>query len=315
MVVAAIISVSGGLSEVSVPAKTADVLEWLRKKLKQPTLQFQGKIVHDDHTLAFFASPTDEEDETTNQHVLPPPFHEDSFQGSIAVLKSTSQNTDEYEKPASAYVDFASGEYDEFYHSCTFEDDEEEEPEAEEEEEERDAEPEEEEEDTPAEHPHVGTVHLIQASNVFVDHPLRDLVKNRFESEDIERAILERCVREATQWFVDIGWDNSVFVRHYQSRAMTLYKYRDRAKTMTPKEFAELSTIELAPERWGDLVQKAIEREIAKHSKTTAASITMYCSGCKRKSPCDYYQLQTRSADEPMTTFVTCLECHKRWKF
>lgn len=311
MVVASVISVSGVLSEVSVPAKTADVLEWLRKKLKQPTLQFQGKLAHDEHTLAFFATPTEDEDETTNQHVLPPPFHDDSFQGSIAVLKSTSKNTDEYEKPASAYVDFASTEYDEFYHACTFEEDDEdaEEPE---EEEEPEAEVEEEEE-VPVEHIHGGHVHLIHASNVFVDHPLRELVKNRFESEDIEQAILERCVREATLWFIDIGWDKPVFVRHYQDRARTLYAYRDRAKD--PKDFAELSTLDLAPERWGELVQKAIEREIAKHSKSVTASITMYCSSCKRKSPCDYYQLQTRSADEPMTTFVTCLDCHKRWKF
>ena len=27
-----------------------------------------------------------------------------------------------------------------------------------------------------------------------------------------------------------------------------------------------------------------------------------------------YYQLQTRSADEPMTTFVSCLKCATRWK-
>ena len=39
------------------------------------------------------------------------------------------------------------------------------------------------------------------------------------------------------------------------------------------------------------------------------------CSRCKKKTNCDYYQLQTRSADEPMTTFVTCLECNKQWKF
>jgi transcription elongation factor S-II len=25
--------------------------------------------------------------------------------------------------------------------------------------------------------------------------------------------------------------------------------------------------------------------------------------------------MQTRSADEPMTTFVSCLECYNRWKF
>ena len=39
------------------------------------------------------------------------------------------------------------------------------------------------------------------------------------------------------------------------------------------------------------------------------------CSRCKKKSKCSYYQMQTRSADEPMTTFVTCLECDKQWKF
>jgi transcription elongation factor S-II len=35
----------------------------------------------------------------------------------------------------------------------------------------------------------------------------------------------------------------------------------------------------------------------------------------RRYSMCTYYQLQTRSADEPMTTFVTCVNCDNRWKF
>ena len=38
------------------------------------------------------------------------------------------------------------------------------------------------------------------------------------------------------------------------------------------------------------------------------------CRKCK-KNLCIYYQLQTRSADEPMTTFVTCLSCGNNWKF
>ena len=38
------------------------------------------------------------------------------------------------------------------------------------------------------------------------------------------------------------------------------------------------------------------------------------CGKCKQRR-CRYYQMQTRSADEPMTTFVTCTNCNNKWKF
>ncbi|KAJ4490616.1 transcription factor S-II, central domain-containing protein [Lentinula aciculospora] len=38
------------------------------------------------------------------------------------------------------------------------------------------------------------------------------------------------------------------------------------------------------------------------------------CGRCKERK-CRYRQAQTRSADEPMTTFVTCVNCGNRWKF
>jgi len=37
------------------------------------------------------------------------------------------------------------------------------------------------------------------------------------------------------------------------------------------------------------------------------------CGKCGN-TRCSYYQMQTRGADEPMTTFVTCLQCGQRWK-
>jgi transcription elongation factor S-II len=46
------------------------------------------------------------------------------------------------------------------------------------------------------------------------------------------------------------------------------------------------------------------------------ASTDMFtCRRCK-KNQCTYIQLQTRSADEPMTTFVTCITegCGSKWK-
>ena len=38
------------------------------------------------------------------------------------------------------------------------------------------------------------------------------------------------------------------------------------------------------------------------------------CGRCKM-SKCSYYQAQTRSADEPTTTFLTCLNCGHKWRF
>lgn len=38
------------------------------------------------------------------------------------------------------------------------------------------------------------------------------------------------------------------------------------------------------------------------------------CGKCGGRK-CTYFQMQTRSADEPMTTFVTCVLCANHWKF
>ncbi|KAI5106368.1 transcription elongation factor A protein 3 isoform X17 [Silurus meridionalis] len=60
------------------------------------------------------------------------------------------------------------------------------------------------------------------------------------------------------------------------------------------------------------LTQEAIrEHQMAKTSGTTTD--LLQCGKCKKKN-CTYNQVQTRSADEPMTTFVLCNECGNRWK-
>lgn len=316
MVVATNITVTGTLGELSIPVKTTDVLEWLRKKLKQPRLNFQGKLVNETVRYSVFATPTEEdEDDDTNQHMMPPPFHDDSFQGPIVLLKSLSENIDEYEKPASAHGDLPSSEYEEFYATCTFEDDEGgEQDEAEEDEDEEDGEvlEEDDEEDAPVREL---TMHTVHSANVFIDHPLRKLVNERFASEEIEHAILNRCIRDAQRWFIDIDWDTIAFRELYRARAMGLYQVRKLAETMTPEEFANTTEMDRHPERWLDLINQVAERDKALYSKKKTANTQMYCSGCKTKTNCDYYQMQTRSADEPMTTFVTCLECDKQWKF
>lgn len=55
---------------------------------------------------------------------------------------------------------------------------------------------------------------------------------------------------------------------------------------------------------------KETERGIA----AVATTDMFRCGKCKQRK-CTYYQMQTRSADEPMTTFVRCTVCSNRWKF
>lgn len=47
---------------------------------------------------------------------------------------------------------------------------------------------------------------------------------------------------------------------------------------------------------------------------TVSSTDQFKCGKCGQRK-CTYYQMQTRSADEPMTTFVTCTNCNNRWKF
>lgn len=312
MVLALSIAPQGTFSDVSVPAKTADVLEWLRKKLKAPGLQFQGKLVTEEVSYAVFATPAEEGD---SQHILPPPFSEDSFQGAIVLLKTRSENADEYDKPASAYEDLPSSEYEAYYASISFDSPDEEEVVEDEEEVEDAVDEEEEPEDVPEAPREAPVAHILHASNVFVDHPLRTLIRQRFRSEEVEAAILNRCVADARDWLIDIDWEVPAFREMVRSRAVGLYPYRHLLPTLGVDAFVNSSPLDMCPSRWREILQKAREKDKAKYSKKVTANIEMYCRSCKRKSKCDYYQVQTRSADEPMTTFVTCLECDTKWKY
>ncbi|ORZ18040.1 transcription elongation factor S-II [Absidia repens] len=66
---------------------------------------------------------------------------------------------------------------------------------------------------------------------------------------------------------------------------------------------------------------KARDRQLAEEALfkargagTAQAETDMFVCGKCKKRKCTYFQMQTRSADEPMTTFVTCINCNNRWK-
>ena len=336
MVIATCIQVAGTLVELNIPAKTADVLEWLRTKLKQPGLQYQTKIATDDKFVTIFAESGDDDDDNVNQHIL----DGEVYVGNIVTLLTKNSNTDNYEKSVSAYMNLKPAEYENIYSGWTFdnedEDDEEEplddasESESEDDIEEEDtlseSDEEKEEEVVVVKAPTVKKAVVIHDVNVSC--PIRDVVIAQYEklgvknASHLESCVLQRCIRDSTRLQIEVSWSNVKFWNHYRGRCIQFYENMKKNNwiqklndgEITCEAFSEMNAVDLDPRCWKEHIEKQIEKD--KHLyKNSNASIFFFCSSCKKKTRCDYYQMQTRSADEPMTTFVTCLECDRRWKF
>jgi transcription elongation factor S-II len=60
------------------------------------------------------------------------------------------------------------------------------------------------------------------------------------------------------------------------------------------------------------ITQQNIEKRQLEGNKSMATD-QFLCSRCHKRE-CTYYEMQTRSADEPMTIFINCLNCGKKWR-
>ncbi|XP_054855193.1 transcription elongation factor A protein 3 isoform X2 [Eublepharis macularius] len=84
-----------------------------------------------------------------------------------------------------------------------------------------------------------------------------------------------------------------------------------------PSLIAKMTAEEMASDELKELRNAMTQEAIREHqmAKTGGTTTDLFqCGKCKKKN-CTYNQVQTRSADEPMTTFVLCNECGNRWKF
>jgi DNA-directed RNA polymerase subunit M/transcription elongation factor TFIIS len=121
-------------------------------------------------------------------------------------------------------------------------------------------------------------------------------------------------------------WENPAFDRFYGMRARSmLYNLRDprnpellqKAKSGEIKlnKLGRMTHMEMFPSMWEPVLEKVakirMKKEVARASEVEGV---FPCRSCKSKKTV-YVQLQTRSADEPMTTFVTCLDCDRMYKF
>ena len=155
---------------------------------------------------------------------------------------------------------------------------------------------------------------------------LNVILQNKKNSNNLEKGIFNYAIKEATTRKVVKKWDNPYFVEIYVDRLRSIYTNIQNplifAKVLQQLEKGEIKSQDIAflnhqemnPRKWEKMIQEKMKRDKNKFENRMEASTDTFTCGKCRSKRCTYYQQQCRSADEPMTTFVTCLDCDKRWK-
>jgi transcription elongation factor S-II len=155
---------------------------------------------------------------------------------------------------------------------------------------------------------------------------IRQKLGEFFEKEkdaiNLEKGVHNWALKEATNKKVVKKWDNPFFVQIYLDHLRSIYInlknetliHKIVSGEIKAQEIAFMTHQEVCPEKWEDLIKaKSIRDKNKFEQNLEAATDTFKCRKCHSKK-CTYYQMQTRSADEPMTIFVTCIDCGNRWK-
>jgi len=169
-------------------------------------------------------------------------------------------------------------------------------------------------------------------------HPLRmkclenlKFLEENFTKDDIlslEKSIFESSLERAKKYYIACNWKLVPYREVYQqimrfiisnlhpqspvNNTRLMVRILESELKLTDIPF--MSSYDVFPEKWFALKDKLIQREqkILEGNKSRATD-QFKCRRCNKRE-CTYYELQTRSSDEPMTIFITCLNCGKEWR-
>ena len=148
-------------------------------------------------------------------------------------------------------------------------------------------------------------------------------------SRKIEKSVYNYTINTSKKKRIKKKWDNPIFKNLYLSKIRSIYSNIKSDSYIKNKDFkikilsneidveniANISMYDIFPDIWKDLINEKIKREKLKYElKPEAMTNAFKCRKCNSRS-CAYYEVQTRSADEPMTVFVTCQVCSHTFKF
>jgi transcription elongation factor S-II len=156
---------------------------------------------------------------------------------------------------------------------------------------------------------------------------INEIIDNHAIATNIEKGIYNYTIKTATEHGIIKLWEKKTFRRIYMNKCISVYlnlKPDSYIKNNTLKDkvlnneivaykLAFMTPQELFPEHWKKLLDKKSAKDEFLYTKRPEAITDQFkCGKCKQRE-CTYYQLQLRSSDEPMTTFITCMNCKNKW--
>jgi len=158
----------------------------------------------------------------------------------------------------------------------------------------------------------------------YMDKIIQDIKLSR----KIEKSIYNYVINLSKDKNIQRRWSNSIFKKLYHSKVISIYTNLKsdsyiqnttflqmlKDKKIKANEIGTLSVYDIFPDNWKDLLNAKSKRDKIKYELKPEAMTNLFkCRKCGSRET-SYYEVQTRSADEPMTQFITCLKCDNRWK-
>ena len=137
---------------------------------------------------------------------------------------------------------------------------------------------------------------------------------------DIEKSISLYTKKRANEYKFKVIWSDKNIRRFYTRKARSILFNKEAIKkhiddgTLRADDVAFTSCYDLRPDLYTDMFERRRNKELLTRivdAKEKYDGI-LKCDACSSMKT-RYVELQTRSADEPLTVFANCLACDHRW--
>ncbi len=143
---------------------------------------------------------------------------------------------------------------------------------------------------------------------------------------NLEKSIHNWTYRKTLEANQEAAYDNPKHASRYKHKFLEIQralKNNDELKQeILNGKLKTPQVVNLAPQHlwpsglYDEALKKSLKKDMEKEYDLVRDENYVGLFQCKkcRKNKTTYYEMQTRSADEPMTVFVTCHMCNSTWK-